>query len=145
MQARDDWMTPSGSTATKLAITTEPPSSVQAGSRFGLVVTAEDSGSAVDPTFTGVVTIALASNPGSATLSGVLSIAAVAGVATFAGLTLNVPHTGYTIGASSGSLTSATSTAITVTAPPSGSSGILDLGNAGDVGGLVIATNQLNL
>ena len=40
----------------------------------------------VDPTFNGSVTLALASNPGSATLGGTVTVNAINGVATFAGL-----------------------------------------------------------
>ena len=76
-------------TATQLVVTTQPPASVTAGSGFGLVVTAEDAFGNVDPTFTGSVTLALANNPGGATLGGTLAVNASAGVATFSGLTLN--------------------------------------------------------
>src|SRR5262249_29871651 len=50
-----------------LVVTTQPPSSVTAGSPFGLTVTAEDlSGNALT-SFNGSVTVALAANPGGAT------------------------------------------------------------------------------
>ena len=55
-------------------MTTQPPASVTAGSGFGLVVTAEDGFGNVDPTFTGSVTLALANNPGGATLGGTLTV-----------------------------------------------------------------------
>ena len=55
-------------------MTTQPPASVIAGIGFGLVVTAEDAFGNVDPTFTGIVTLALASNPGGATLGGTLTV-----------------------------------------------------------------------
>ena len=55
------------------------------------------------------VTIALAGNPGGATLSGTKTVAAVNGVATFSNLSLDRAGTGYTLMASASGLTSATS------------------------------------
>ena len=56
------------------------------------------------------VTIVLGNNPDSATLGGTLTENTVNGVATFSDLTLNQPDNGYTLVASSGAVTSATST-----------------------------------
>ncbi len=55
------------------------------------------------------ITIALASNPGDATLSGTLTEDTVNGVATFPDLSLSRPFVAYTLGASSPGLTGATS------------------------------------
>jgi hypothetical protein len=104
------------SPATRLVVTTQPASSVAAGAGFGLVVSAEDGSGRVDPTFTGSVTLALASNPGGATLGGTLTVAAVNGVATFSGLTLDKASNGYVIQTSAGGLTEATTNPINVTA-----------------------------
>ncbi|QSQ25269.1 hypothetical protein JY651_10210 [Pyxidicoccus parkwayensis] len=60
------------------------------------------------------VTVALGNNPGSATLGGTLGVSAVSGVASFADLVLNAMGTGYTLTASSGTLTAATSVAFDV-------------------------------
>ncbi|HSE50607.1 MAG TPA: Ig-like domain-containing protein [Gemmatimonadales bacterium] len=60
---------------------------------------------------TNQVTLALADNPGGATLGGATTVAAVNGVATFTDLTLDKAGTGYTLIATSGSLASATSSA----------------------------------
>ena len=49
------------------------------------------------PSFTGSVTLALATNPNGATLGGTLAVNASAGVATFAGLTLDKAGTGATL------------------------------------------------
>ncbi len=116
--------------ATKLAVTTQPPGSVAPGAPFGLVVSAEDASSAVVTAYTANVTVAIAANPGSGTLSGTATVAAVAGVATFTGLSINNAGTGYTLTATSGALTSATTnsfnitgasaTAFTLTGPSSG-------------------------
>jgi hypothetical protein len=100
--------------ASQLAVTVQPPSDVTAGTSFGLTVTVEDSQGDVSTNYTGSVTIALASNPGGGTLNGTLTVNVVNGVATYSGLTLDQAGIGYTITASSGILTAATSTAITV-------------------------------
>ena len=97
-------------------MTTQPPASVTAGSGFGLVVKAEDAFGNVDPTFTGSVTLALADNPNGATLGGTLAVNAGAGVATFAGLTLDKAGAGTTLRATGTGLSFATTSAITVTA-----------------------------
>ena len=52
------------------------------------------------PLFTGPVTIALRANPTNAVLGGTRTVNAVAGIATFADLTLNEPGKGYTLVAS---------------------------------------------
>jgi len=74
------------------------------------------SGSRV-PGATNTVTVALHANPGGATLAGTMSVAAVDGIATFAGLHLSERGRGYTLVASSGSLTPDTSAAFIVVIP----------------------------
>lgn len=69
--------------------------------------------------FTGVITVALAANPGGATLSGTKSVAAVGGVATFSTLSLDQSDTGYTLSATASGLTGATSTAFVIDSGPS--------------------------
>jgi uncharacterized protein YjdB len=65
-------------------------------------------------TATTSVTMAIAANPGSSTLSGTLTRAAVNGVATFDNLSLNRAGTGYTLRATASGLNAATSTAFRV-------------------------------
>jgi hypothetical protein len=60
------------------------------------------------------VQVALGSNPGSGTLSGTTTVAAVAGVATFADLTIDRAATGYTLVATATGLTGATSAPFSV-------------------------------
>jgi hypothetical protein len=101
--------------ASQVVVTTQPPTSVTAGSAFGLSVTIEDAfGNPVASDDTGV-SIALASNPGGATLGGTLAANAVNGVAAFSGLVLDVAATGYTFHLSSGNFPLATSEPVTVT------------------------------
>jgi hypothetical protein len=101
--------------ASKLVITTQPPSSVAANSGFGLVVSVEDPYGNVVTGDAGSVTLVLATNPGGATLGGILTVSISDGEATFSGLTLNKPAQGYKLKATSTGLTTATTDAITVT------------------------------
>ncbi len=104
--------------ATQWVVTTQPPSSATAGSGFSLTVAAEDGLGNVVTTYGGSVSLALAANPGGATLGGASTGTAQAGVMTFTGLTLNKAALGYTLAASGGSLTAATTNSITIVAAP---------------------------
>lgn len=102
----------------RLAIATQPPTTVTSGATFGFVVNVLDAAGGAVPTFTGPVTIAIAAGgPAGGVLAGTATVNAVAGVATFAGLSLN--RTGsYTLDARAASLTAASTNAIAVTAGP---------------------------
>jgi subtilisin-like proprotein convertase family protein len=63
------------------------------------------------------VTLTLGANPGGGTLQGTTTVTVKAGIATFSNLALTKPGSGYTLAASSGSLTAATSASFTVSAP----------------------------
>jgi hypothetical protein len=67
--------------------------------------------------FTGNVTIAIGTNPANGTLSGVSTVAAVAGVVVFSSLSIDAPGTGYTLIAAASGLNSATSVPFDITAP----------------------------
>ena len=103
--------------ATQLAITSQP-SNATAGAAIAPAVTvvARDAQGNLVSGFTGSVTIALLANPGGSLLSGTLTRAAVAGVATFDDLSLNKAANGYTLQATSGVLTAATTVGFTITA-----------------------------
>jgi hypothetical protein len=79
-------------------------------------VTAKDSVGAIVTTFTGNVTVAIASGTGTAgaTLGGTKTVAAVAGVATFSTLTIDKAGTGYKLTAAASGFTTGTSSAFTV-------------------------------
>jgi hypothetical protein len=98
----------------RLVVTTPPPGGVTAGSGFGLSVAAEDPDGTIDTTFSGAITLALGDDPAGASLGGTLTATATGGVATFTGLTLNQPGSGYTLQATSGNLPAATSGPIDV-------------------------------
>src|SRR5262249_31624323 len=99
----------------QMAIQTEPPSSINAGSPFGLIVQVQDRlGNAASG---GTVTVALGKNPGGATLGGTLTAPVLSGIVRFSDLTLSQPGTGYTLTVTDGAITGAlTTTPITVTA-----------------------------
>jgi hypothetical protein len=92
-------------------------------------VTAEDSSNNTLTTFTGNITLALGSGPG--TLSGTTTQAAVAGVATFNDLSIDKIANGYTLTASpAGGVVSSTSSAFNIDTfyvDGSGNFGTLDL------------------
>lgn len=119
---------PSAATSVPFNIVAGPPSAVAftiqpsnagAGTRIAppLQVTAQDAFSNVATVFSGAVTVAIGNNPSGGTLSGTTTVAAVAGVATF-NLSIDKAGTGYTLTASSGTLTGATSNPFNITPPP---------------------------
>jgi hypothetical protein len=67
--------------------------------------------------FTGAVTLAIGANPAEGTLAGTTTVNAVRGVATFFGLSIELPGDGYTLTASSEALAGATSAPFNI-APP---------------------------
>jgi hypothetical protein len=106
--------------ASQVAIAAEPPSSVAADSPFSLKVAIEDRGGNMVTGTSDLVTIALAGS-GGATLSGTLTEPTVGGIATFSGLILGPPGSGYTLTATaSGVAGNVTTTPITITPPASG-------------------------
>ena len=101
-----------------LAISTEPPGTVTAGGPFGLVVDGVDQYGNLVSSFSGTVTVGLLNGHG-VSLNGTVSEAAKGGIATFSGLSIDTAGT-YTIQASSGSLTTATTGSIAVSPAPAG-------------------------
>ncbi len=81
-----------------------------------LTVSVLDQNGMLDSAASGVVTLALGTNPAGATLSGTLQASVVAGVATFSNLSLNLPGAGYALTASFTGVSSATSSAFTMLA-----------------------------
>jgi hypothetical protein len=79
-------------------------------------VTARDALGNPVKTFTGDVTIALSSNPIGGTLSGLTTVAAVAGIATFNDLTIDKAASGYRFAVTSAGLAPDTSDAFSITA-----------------------------
>ena len=75
-------MVPSTS-ATKLVVTTEPQSFATAGSPFNVAISAEDTSGMVDTSYTGIVTLAIATGPSGEGLGGTTMLAVVDGTASF--------------------------------------------------------------
>jgi len=105
--------------AAKLAFTTQPGGGT-GGTAWTTqpVVTVQDAGGNTVTTDTSTVTLAIATNAGpGGVLSGTLTKAAIAGVASFSGLGLKIDKigTGYTLGASDGALSGATSSPFNIT------------------------------
>ncbi len=100
----------------KLAFSTEPGGG-NAGATWSQqpVVTIQDTYGNIVTSSTASVTLAIGTNPGSGILSGTVTVSAVNGVATFAGLSINRTGTGYTLNASSSSLTGSTSAIFGIT------------------------------
>jgi Bacterial Ig-like domain (group 1) len=114
-------------------------STADAGNSMGSVlVMAQDADGNTVTSFTGVVTVAIGTNPGASTLSGTLARAAVAGVATFNDLSLNKKGPSYTLVASAAGMTGGTSAPFNV-APgaPSGLSIVSGNGQAMASGSLL--------
>jgi hypothetical protein len=105
--------------AAQLVFTVQPSSAV-AGHTLSpaVAVTAQDALGNVVTGFTGSVTVAIGTNPSGGTLSGTLTVAAVNGSATFTNLSLDKAGTGYTLAATSGTLTGPPSAPFTITAAP---------------------------
>src|SRR5204863_209960 len=84
--------------ARALVFTVEPTNAV-AGAAItpDVQVTAQDGQGNTATGFTGNITVAIGTNPGTGTLSGTKTVAAVAGVATFSGLSIDKAGTGYSL------------------------------------------------
>src|SRR5215217_3988896 len=102
--------------AAKLAFSVEPTStSADAAIAPAVQVSVEAAAVTNITNSTANVTLGLGANPGSATLGGTKTVAAVNGVASFSTLALDAAGSGYTLSASSSGLTGDTSTAFNIT------------------------------
>jgi protocatechuate 3,4-dioxygenase beta subunit len=102
----------------KLGFTVQPGDSAPATPISPAVqVAIQDADGDTIRTATDPVTIAIGNNPSGGTLSGTLTVNASNGVATFSDLSIDQVGNGYTLTATSGSLTSATSNSFTVFNP----------------------------
>ncbi|NDG85681.1 MAG: efflux RND transporter permease subunit, partial [Proteobacteria bacterium] len=81
-----------------------------------IVVKLTNATGTVDTAFTGNITLSMANNPSAATLSGTLTVAAVAGQATFSGLSLNKVALANTLSASAEGFANVTSSPFNITA-----------------------------
>ncbi|HEY6225392.1 MAG TPA: hypothetical protein VIW26_16535, partial [Gemmatimonadales bacterium] len=102
--------------ATHLVYTAQPASAAAGASLGTITVKALDAQANPVSSYTSNVTVVIGANPGGGTLSGTATVAAVAGVATFSGLSIDKSGAGYTLTATSGALTGATSGSFTISA-----------------------------
>jgi hypothetical protein len=109
-------ITLSAGVASKLTFDVQP-SSIAAGGTIAPAVTVrvEDAQGNLVTSATTSVTMAIATNPGTSSLSGTTTVAAIGGIASFADLSLNRPGTGYTLRATASGLTGVTSGSFDVT------------------------------
>src|SRR6266513_2389015 len=103
---------PSVGPAAKLAFAVQPTNTT-AGAGIGPAVAIQDASGNTVTSSTSAVTVTLGTNPAGGTLSGTTTVNAVNGVASLGGLAIDKAGTGYTLVASSGALTSATSATFT--------------------------------
>src|SRR5204863_4963779 len=96
-------------TGTALVFSVQPTTTVAGAAITPAVqVTAQDGRGNTATGFTGNFTVAIGTNPSTGTLAGTKVVAAVAGVATVSGLSIDKVGTGYTLAATgAGSATSA--------------------------------------
>ena len=106
-------MLPAG-TATQLVVTGAPPSSLTAGSPFGLVVKAEDTFGNVISSYQGSVTLSDDQND----LAGTLIVPVSNGVATFSGLTIDQAWAGETLSLSAPNLDGVSAGMVSVSPGP---------------------------
>jgi len=103
-------------TATQLVISVEPTNAVSTVAISPAIkVQVHDAGGNLVPTATDSITLTINSNPSSGTLSGTLVVAAVSGEATFSNLSIDKVGTGYTLDATAGGLSTATSASFDIT------------------------------
>jgi hypothetical protein len=100
--------------AAKLAFFTQPAGSSAGGVMSPVRVSVQDAQGNIVANSTQSVTVAIGTNPASGALGGTLTASAVNGIATFSDLSVSVAASGYTLVATGGSLTGATSNAFTV-------------------------------
>ena len=104
----------------KLSFTTSPAGAIS-GSGFTTqpVVKVQDGGSNITTPSSAAVTVTITPGTGTsgAVLSGTTTVSALNGVATFSGLSIDLPGAAYTLTATSNGVTSAVSSAFNVTLP----------------------------
>jgi hypothetical protein len=105
----------SAGAANKLVFTTQPTNTTGGATISSVAVTVQDIYGNRVTSSNASITVAIGTNPGAGTLSGTMTVNAVAGVATFNNLSIDHAGTGYTLAATSSPLTGATSTAFNIT------------------------------
>src|SRR5438105_4112070 len=120
LTATSNSFTVSPAVAKRLVFTGQPGNTPAGAAIPAIQVTARDSFGNTATGFAGNVTLAIGTNPGGGTLSGTPTQAAVGGVASFSGLTINKAGTGYTLTAAATGLAVGTSAPFNITAAAAG-------------------------
>jgi hypothetical protein len=107
----------SSDVASQLAFAQQPVSSTTTGTLAPVTVDVEDSSGTVFNSDDSTVSLSLSGATGGATLAGTTTMAAVNGVVTFTGLSIASAGQNYTLTATDGALTPATSSAFNVVEP----------------------------
>jgi hypothetical protein len=103
--------------ATKLAFSVQPVNGTAGQALADIKVLIQDANGVTNTSQVNVVTLAIETNVGGASISsGTTQVAAVAGVATFSGIALNRSGTGYKLNATASGLTKAVSNTFNITA-----------------------------
>jgi subtilase family serine protease len=105
-----------GSGGTKLVFSVEPNGTYASGAAITVKVSVENSAGTVITTDTSAIALTLSGGTPGATLGGTTTVNAIAGVATFSNLTVNKAGTSYTLSATDGSLTGASSSTFNISA-----------------------------
>jgi alpha-tubulin suppressor-like RCC1 family protein len=130
--------------ATQLAFSIQPSNAV-AGDAISPAIQVEirDASNKLVTAARDAVTLAIGTNPGGGTLAGTKTVNAINGIASFTGLWINKTGTGYTLGATSGSLTGATSGAFNIT--PGAPAKLAFSGQPSNVQGNVVINPQVTV
>jgi len=112
-----------------LAFTVEPVSTTGGATMADITVEVRNVADGVLSSDTSSITLAIGTNPSGGALSGTATVAAVNGVATFTGLSVNRAGSGYTLHATDGSLVAADSTAFDIAVGATATVGVETVAN----------------
>ena len=106
LDGENRWRSPRASQCNASRLMIDTMLNVEAGVPItpAVVVRGLDPSGARSRTFTGLVTLSLAPNSAGAKLNGTVTVAAVAGIATFRNIVVDKPGNGYSLNATSGKL-----------------------------------------
>jgi hypothetical protein len=124
--------------AVRLAFATQPADAAAGATLAPIRVAVQDEVGSTVTTSTASVTLSLDRNPGGATLSGTRTVTASGGVATFSNLRIDKAGSGYTLRATSGSLSPAISNQFDIT----GNNGGDDDDDGGTSATVLVITTQ---
>lgn len=128
--------------AVRLAFATQPADAAAGATLAPIRVAVQDEVGSTVTTSTASVTLSLDRNPGGATLSGTRTVTASGGVATFSNLRIDKAGSGYTLRATSGSLSPAISNQFDITGNNGGDDDDDDDDDGGTSATVLVITTQ---